>query len=884
MYRACFADGSELRVRHGREAMTEEIRQVCGPGEAAAFDGFCDWLGRLYRTEMPHFIERNYDSPLDLVRPLGPALDLVRLGAFGRLGRAVARGSSPTTACGGIFSFQALYAGLAPYEALALYAVITYMDVGQRRLRARSAACTRCRGPWPRPRPRPAPTLRYDAPVERILLAARLDGPGARRAPRRRRGDRGRRRRVQRRPAGGLPHAAARAAGAPAWPAAAATRRRRVVWHVGVRGALPPGAAHHNIHFGRPWDGAFRALLATGAACPTRRCWSPCRPSSDPAMAPAGRHVLYVLEPVPNLDGRVDWTTERARARDDLAAAVTAVGYPTDVEVEELVDPLDWEAQGMERGTPFALAHTFLQTGPFRPANVASTRPRAWCSPARAPCPASASRWCSCPACWRPSGSARCCRERAAVRRCAGSVTLDASYRLCRARQPAPRHDVLLVDARAAPAEAPPRVGALRVLPVRRRHRRRPRRRPGRRRGRRRSTDLGDRFFADLAAGSVRRPGARGRRAHRAGLRPSTPTCFRRFLALDGDGPDVDRLRDLGRPARLHGRLGGGDRRDDAADPRTARPGGGARHRPATSASRSSSPTSSATSARTSTAGGCTCPRRTSSASAPTRAPRRVDAAWRAADALRDRPVPRPVPVGRPWASRCCRRPRPAACAPPACSTPGSSTASRTPTTTCSRSGPACRPGARSGRRARHADRRRLSRAARGPRRPRPRGRACCCSPASRPPRRSPGDGRDARPASVSVVVPARDEERTLPRPARVAAAALDPAPHEVIVVDDGSTDAHRRGGRRPRRPRCSSTAPRRRAGGQAVGVPRRRRGRHRHPPAVPRRRHVARARRRSPDCVAEHAPPGGLAVGAAVPPHRAGLRAAVGLLQRRRR
>ena len=48
--------------------------------------------------------------------------------------------------------------------------------------------------------------------------------------------------------------------------------------------------------------------------------------------------------------------------------AVAQAGYPVDVEVEELVDPLDWEAQGMERGTPFALAHRFFQTGPFRPA------------------------------------------------------------------------------------------------------------------------------------------------------------------------------------------------------------------------------------------------------------------------------------------------------------------------------------------------------------------------------------------------------------------------------------------------------------------------------------------------------------------------------------
>ena len=45
-------------------------------------------------------------------------------------------------------------------------------------------------------------------------------------------------------------------------------------------------------------------------------------------------------------------------------------GYPTDIMTEELVTPLDWQAQGMAAGTPFALAHTFAQTGPFRPSNV----------------------------------------------------------------------------------------------------------------------------------------------------------------------------------------------------------------------------------------------------------------------------------------------------------------------------------------------------------------------------------------------------------------------------------------------------------------------------------------------------------------------------------
>ena len=54
---------------------------------------------------------------------------------------------------------------------------------------------------------------------------------------------------------------------------------------------------------------------------------------------------------------------------------MTAHGYPTDIVTEELVTPLEWQAMGMASGTPFALAHTFLQTGPFRPPNVERRMP-----------------------------------------------------------------------------------------------------------------------------------------------------------------------------------------------------------------------------------------------------------------------------------------------------------------------------------------------------------------------------------------------------------------------------------------------------------------------------------------------------------------------------
>jgi len=91
MYRAVYEDGSTLRVWHGRERMTAEIRDLCGPGEAAAFGRFSDWLRSLYELELPNFIDTNFDSPLDLAWPLGPLVGLVRTGALRKLsGRAVA--------------------------------------------------------------------------------------------------------------------------------------------------------------------------------------------------------------------------------------------------------------------------------------------------------------------------------------------------------------------------------------------------------------------------------------------------------------------------------------------------------------------------------------------------------------------------------------------------------------------------------------------------------------------------------------------------------------------------------------------------------------------------------------------------------------------------
>src|SRR3954469_2255750 len=124
-YRAYYPDGSTLDVRTDTLAMAAEIARVCGPREADGYLRFVEFARRLWQLERTDFIDRNLDSPVDLLN-----LNLLRLlamGGFRRLQPKIDRYfKDPRTRR--IFAFQAMYAGLAPHDALAIYAVISYLD------------------------------------------------------------------------------------------------------------------------------------------------------------------------------------------------------------------------------------------------------------------------------------------------------------------------------------------------------------------------------------------------------------------------------------------------------------------------------------------------------------------------------------------------------------------------------------------------------------------------------------------------------------------------------------------------------------------------------------------------------------------------------------
>jgi phytoene desaturase len=359
-YRAHYPDGSTLDVITDTARMSAEIGRVCGPREADGYLRFVDFARRLWSLERADFIERNFDSPTDLLT--GNLLRLLMSGAFRRLQSKINQFfADPRTRR--VFSFQAMYAGLAPRNALAIYAVIAYLDAvcgvyfprgGMHAVPRALAGAAEKHGVW----------IRYDTTVTRVETS------------------------------GGRAVAVHTAAGEripadvvvlnPDLPIAyrdllgLSPRRLRyspscVVLNIGSSQGYAR-IAHHNLHFGRAWDSAFDDVIRRGRpmADPSLLVTNPSR--TDPSTAPPGRHSYYVLAPVPNLirGSGLDWSSYP----DDLVSILEARGYRDfagGIEVSHVVTPADWADAGMAAGTPFAAAHTFTQTGPFRPSNLHPT-------------------------------------------------------------------------------------------------------------------------------------------------------------------------------------------------------------------------------------------------------------------------------------------------------------------------------------------------------------------------------------------------------------------------------------------------------------------------------------------------------------------------------
>jgi len=343
--------------------MQAEIAKSISPAEAIGYGKYVDFVTKLYKYEMNDFIDRNIDSPLNLLTP--NLARLIALGGFRRLAPKVNQFlKDPRTQK--VYSFQAMYAGVSPQQALAIYAVIAYMDSvngvffpkgGMHAVPRALAGAAEKHGV----------TFKYNSTVTSI---ERSNGRAT--AVITESGERIACDVVVLNPdlpvawqdfLGGQPRSVKRLKYSPSC----------VTLLIGSNKKYDH-LAHHNIHFGKSWDGVFDELIKKKTLMSDPSILVTVPSKDDPALAPAGKSSYYVLFPTPNLSADIDWEKVGPRYRDEMIRALEERGY-TDfgkgIEVEQMTTPLDWQRQGMEQGAPFASAHTFFQTGPFRPRNLA---------------------------------------------------------------------------------------------------------------------------------------------------------------------------------------------------------------------------------------------------------------------------------------------------------------------------------------------------------------------------------------------------------------------------------------------------------------------------------------------------------------------------------
>ncbi|NMD95739.1 phytoene desaturase [Rhodococcus sp. BL-253-APC-6A1W] len=382
-YHARYADGSALDVYADPTEMSAEVEKVCGPGEVDGYRRLRGWLASIFDTEFDRYIASNFDSPLDLVGSRAALRDTARLaliGGFGRLGSRIASFVRDDR-LRRIFTFQSLYAGVAPSKALGVYGAIAHMDTSLgvyfpaggmsavaesmadaltrhggalhtsaevSELEIRNDRVTAVLTSDGRRVECDALVLTPDLPiVDRLLDRAGVTSSGRKRGY-------------------------------------SVVSPSAVVFH----GTVPtevtqswPSSAHHTIDFGEQWAETFARITAGPGRGQLMEDPSLLitRPAvTDPALRMVRNGVLSepvsILAPCPNLaSAPIDWNRRAVPYMREIQIVLEQRGYrglTAAMVVDHLDTPQTWRDKGMLEGSPFSSAHVFRQTGPFRRKNM----------------------------------------------------------------------------------------------------------------------------------------------------------------------------------------------------------------------------------------------------------------------------------------------------------------------------------------------------------------------------------------------------------------------------------------------------------------------------------------------------------------------------------
>ena len=131
--------------------------------------------------------------------------------------------------------------------------------------------------------------------------------------------------------------------------------------------------AHHTILLGPRYKGLLRDIFDRKVLAEDFSLYLHAPSRTDPSLAPPGHECFYVLSPVPNLQGKIDWRTAAEPYGDAILAALEGYcpGLRRHLVTKRIFTPLGFENDfDAYAGSAFQFEPILTQSAWFRPHNV----------------------------------------------------------------------------------------------------------------------------------------------------------------------------------------------------------------------------------------------------------------------------------------------------------------------------------------------------------------------------------------------------------------------------------------------------------------------------------------------------------------------------------
>jgi phytoene desaturase len=365
-YAVHFADGSSFECSADPEAMREQVRRLA-PGDLEGYEKFVKLSEAIYKIGFEQLGHKAFGSFVDMLRILP---DLVRLQGFRSVSSMVnryVRNKNLRIA----LSFHPLLVGGNPLDTSGIYCLILYLErkFGVHFPQGGTGALVRAMVQLIQGQ---GNIVRTSATVTKILVE---DGRAT-----------------------GVQLANGETIGADivVSNACAATTyqhllghvdRRRwtdkkiarskfsmglFVWYFGTNRRFED-VQHHTILLGPRHDPLLRDIFDRKILAEDFSLYLHRPTATDPSLAPPGCDAFYVLSPVPNLQGNVDWTTAAEPYRQAIEKLLNdrvMPGLTGSIVTSKMLTPLDIQTNYLSmHGAGFGFAPRLTQSAWFRPHN-----------------------------------------------------------------------------------------------------------------------------------------------------------------------------------------------------------------------------------------------------------------------------------------------------------------------------------------------------------------------------------------------------------------------------------------------------------------------------------------------------------------------------------